>query len=151
MLGRIVRSADFQLVLSSPAKARSAHFAAHHVSFASPLAKSLQTALGAEELSTSNSEPCTQPVDEIGQARDLGHRLGIVVPKRHARRAATRNLLRRQIRAVMSRHERQLASGLWVVRLRAPFARSEFVAATSTALRVAAREELDSLFMRVSH
>jgi len=98
-----------------------------------------------------NSELCTQPVDEMGQAKAVGHRLGIVVPKRHARRAATRNLLRRQIRAVISRHELHLASGLWVVRLRAPFARSEFVAATSTALRLAAREELDNLFTRAGH
>ena len=67
------------------------------------------------------------------------HWLGLVVPKRHARRAVTRNLLKRQLRAAMGRHGASLPAGLWVVRLRAPFDRAEFLSPGSTALRDCAR------------
>lgn len=77
-----------------------------------------------------------------------GHWLGSVIPKRNARAAVTRNLLRRQIRAVISRHEANLAPGLWLVRLRAPYSRTSFHAASSEHLRDAAAQELDALFAR---
>jgi ribonuclease P protein component len=79
-----------------------------------------------------------------------GHWLGSVVPKRHARRSVTRSLLKRQIRAVASRHAARLPPGLWLVRLRAPFAAPGFVSAASTALRDAARSELELLFTRAA-
>jgi len=71
---------------------------------------------------------------------------GAVVPKRHARRAVTRSLLKRQIRSAVERHAHTLASGLWVVRLRAPFDKSRFPSAASDALKRAAAEELEALF-----
>lgn len=74
--------------------------------------------------------------------------LGSVVPKRHARRSVTRALLKRQIRAAMARHAEALPPGLWVVRLRAPFAPAQFPSAASDALRQAARSELEQLFSR---
>ena len=77
-----------------------------------------------------------------------GHWLGSVIPKRHARRSVTRNLLRRQIRAVMSDQLASLPPGLWLVRLRTPFAKEQFVSAASDALREAARAELQQLFVR---
>ena len=72
--------------------------------------------------------------------------LGLVVPKRHARRSVTRSLFKRQIRAAVGRHASQLAAGLWVVRLRAPFEKALYPSAASTALQRAARAELDRLF-----
>ena len=75
---------------------------------------------------------------------------GAVVPKRHARKAATRNLLRRQIRAAMDRHHGGLQHGLWLVRLRAPFDARQFQSAASSALRAAARDELDALLTRAA-
>ncbi len=74
--------------------------------------------------------------------------LGTVVPKRHARRAVTRNMIKREIRGAAQRLNagaQPLASGLWVVRLRAPFDRSVFASAASPALRSAARREIESL------
>jgi ribonuclease P protein component len=71
--------------------------------------------------------------------------LGLVVPKRHARRSVTRNLFKRQIRAAVGRHASAMANGLWVVRLRAPFDKAAFTSAASTALRRAAHNELDGL------
>jgi len=72
------------------------------------------------------------------------------VPKRHARRAVTRSLLKRQIYAAGGRHAAELDRGLWIVRLRAPFDRSRFVSAASPALRELARTELDELFRAAS-
>ena len=79
-----------------------------------------------------------------------GHWLGSVIPKRHARRAVTRNLLRRQIRAVMTARLHELPAGLWLVRLRQPFDRQRFVSAASPALRREARCELQQLFERAA-
>jgi ribonuclease P protein component len=75
---------------------------------------------------------------------------GAIVPKRHARKAATRNLLRRQIRAAMDRHHRSLPHGLWLVRLRAPFDARQYRSAAPDALRMAARNELDALLTRAA-
>ena len=76
--------------------------------------------------------------------------LGVVVPKRHARRAVTRNLLKRRIRLAMARHLQALAPGLWLVRLRAPFGREKFPSAASAALQAAADSELEQLFARAA-
>jgi ribonuclease P protein component len=70
---------------------------------------------------------------------------GCVVPKRHARRAVTRSLLKRQIRAAFDRHRCGLPAGLWLVRLRTPFAAPQFVSARSRRLSLAVRAELDAL------
>lgn len=78
------------------------------------------------------------------------HWFGAVVPKRHARRAVTRTLLKRQIRAATARHVERLPAGLWVVRLRAPFDRKVYVSASSTALRDTACLELDAAFAAVT-
>ena len=67
------------------------------------------------------------------------------MPKRHARRAVTRTLLKRQIRSVIGARAEALVGGLWVVRLRAPFDKARFPSAASDALRVCAREELERL------
>ncbi len=71
-----------------------------------------------------------------------------MVPKRHARRAVTRNLLKRQIRQAFVRHESSLPHGLWLVRLRRVFAPAEFVSARSELLAEAARRELEELLRR---
>ncbi len=87
-------------------------------------------------------------MDELPAAVPQGQWLGTVVPKRHARRAVTRNLLKRQMRAVMLAHGPALPPGLWVLRLKSPFDRTQFRSASSDALRVAARDELALLLQR---
>lgn len=74
--------------------------------------------------------------------------LGAIVPKRHAKRAVTRSLLKRQIRAAFNDLP-GLPAGLWVVRLRMPFDRKLFPSASSDALRAAAHDELATLVGRV--
>lgn len=73
--------------------------------------------------------------------------MGIVVPKRHAKRSVTRQLLKRQIRAAFAERP-GMPPGLWVVRLRSPFDRQKFPSAASDALRAAARAELAQLLDR---
>ena len=81
-------------------------------------------------------------------AGGLDRWLGLVVPKRHARRAVTRTLVKRQIRNVAAACAPQLEPGLWVVRQRSPFDPKQFPSAASDALKEAARAELRALFDR---
>ena len=140
MIGRLLRKSDFERLLAVPACSRSAHFAVHHV-HARP---SLGRPLGVDRLSTSHAPMQSGSVDNL----ESGWWLGSVLPKRHAPRAVTRNMLRRQIRAAMQRHLDRLPPGLWLVRLRQPFAHKQFVSADSPPLRAAASGELDRLFQR---
>jgi ribonuclease P protein component len=153
-----VKSADFERVLGSRSRLQSSHFALHHVD-GSPLpARKPRKKLVAAELSTDMAEVGALPVDDFPRmpkaialdTQDCGVWLGTVVPKRHARRAVTRSLLKRQIRAAVAAHAERLASGLWVVRLRAGFDRATFASAASDALGAAARTELDGLLSRCS-
>ena len=75
--------------------------------------------------------------------------LGAMVPKRWAKRAVTRNAIKRQIYNVSAEFEPVLSQRAHVVRLRAAFDRSVFVSATSDALKAAVRAELQQLFARV--
>ena len=71
---------------------------------------------------------------------------GAIVPKRWARRAVTRNLIKRQIRHIMPAHIPALPDGLAVVvRQRAAFDPQQFVSASSAMLRTAVRQELREL------
>lgn len=72
--------------------------------------------------------------------------LGAMVPKRWARRAVTRNTIKRQIYAVGATFEDRLPQAAHVVRLRTAFDRKQFVSATSDQLRQAVRTELVQLF-----
>lgn len=72
--------------------------------------------------------------------------LGAMVPKRWARRAVTRNTIKRQIYAVGATFEDRLPRAAHVVRLRTAFDRKQFVSATSDQLRQAVRTELVQLF-----
>ena len=146
VFGRLVHKADFERLLATRSRMRSAHFAVHHVSGgpqrpAAPAKGDFST-----KLSTAPAPDMTQPVDDSPSARWIG----CVVPKRHARRAVTRNLLKRQIRASFARHAPGLPAGLWLVRLRVGFAATEFVSARSVALAKAARAELDGLLGKVA-
>lgn len=75
--------------------------------------------------------------------------LGALVPKRWARRAVTRNLIRRQIYALAQELVSPQPHAAYVVRLRAAFDRQKFVSAASHALRHAVRTELELLFTHI--
>ena len=78
-----------------------------------------------------------------------GRHCGVLVPNRWARRAVTRSTIKRQMRAVAAAHAGQIPEQTAVViRLRSAFDRKRFISATSDALRVAVRTELEQLFSR---
>ena len=146
IIGKLQRPVDFERVLGRQSRARSAHFALHHLP-ANPApsawhAARLRTA--SAELSTGESQPVHNPVEQDPPAEPQGCWVGMVVPKRHAKRSVTRQLLKRQIRAAFAEAV-GVPPGLWVVRLRSPFDRQKFPSAASEALRQAARAELAQL------
>ncbi len=69
-----------------------------------------------------------------------------MVPKRWAKRAVTRNTIRRQIYSVSSEQTIAGSGSAQVVRLRVGFDRGVFVSATSQALKKLVRQELTQLF-----
>jgi len=176
-LGRIVRPADYARVLATPLRLRSAHFAVHHLegrplppnrpglrspapAADAPRAEPAPTAGRPPDNASLSTELSTEvytvgdpDVDDLCSAAISGSGpqcwLGLVVPKRHAKRAVTRTLLKRQIRAVFGDLP-ELPPGLWVVRLRMPFERKQFPSASSDALRTAARAELLQLTRKLA-
>lgn len=153
-VARLVRAVDFERVLRTRSIAGSAHFALHHLAVGPTVWQSRQAAAGRLPDRTARDDATTieTTADRIRAAIErpapAGLWLGCVVPKRHARRAVTRSLLKRQIRAVVSDAGNRLAAGLWVVRLRAPFDPQRYVSAASSALRTTARDELRALIGR---
>jgi ribonuclease P protein component len=73
-----------------------------------------------------------------------------MVPKRWARRAVTRNAIKRQIYTVSLRFATRLPLAAHVVRLRTGFDRKQFISASSEQLKLAVRLELEQLFERAS-
>ena len=76
--------------------------------------------------------------------------LGAMVPKRWARRAVTRNAIKRQIYQVSTAPDISLPPAAHVVRLRAGFDRARFPSASSEQLKAAVRGELQQLFARAA-
>ncbi|QFZ82560.1 ribonuclease P protein component [Variovorax paradoxus] len=123
---RLKTRAQFQAVLAGATVARTAHFALHRCALD-------VSASGAASLF---------PSDEVW--------LGAMVPKRWARRAVTRNAIKRQIYTVSAAPGVVLPRAAHVVRLRAGFDRKVFVSASSDKLKAAVRAELQQLLARAA-
>lgn len=146
-LGRLVQAADFERVLKAPSRARSPHFVVHHLA-TGPQRRIVKPAAPlVPELSTGDAPERREVVDNSPPDHQW---LGVVVPKRHAKRAVTRALIKRQMRAAVARHAGGLPQGLWVLRLRSPFDPKQFPSARSEALRIAVRSELDTVLQRAA-
>ena len=134
---RLKTRPQFQAALAGGIISRTAHFALH------------RTALEASTPHRDAPEPSgpgRTPVLFDGH----GVWVGAMVPKRWARRAVTRNTIKRQIYQVSAAFEPRLPAEAHVVRLRATFDRSQFISATSDVLKRAVRAELEQLFGRVA-
>ncbi len=112
------------MVLAGNTVARTRHFALHR-----------------KELDLANTPPLFAENDVW---------VGAVVPKRWARRAVTRNAIKRQIYAACSEIKQQIPIAAHVVRLRSGFDKSEFASAWSVQLKTAVRLELNHLFSRIA-
>src|SRR4051812_39038025 len=146
-LPRLVVAADFERTLRLRSRAATTHFAVHHVAAEPSPRGAARKQPSPPKLSTIENPPIPLPVEDFcaeAPAPTLSW-VGAVVPKRHARRAVTRSLIKRQIYAAAERHRDRMAPGLWIVRLRSPFDRGEFASAASAALVRSARAELDNL------
>ncbi len=147
---RLRESVDFERVLAQPAAAVNRYFALHGIEAAPQRRPSSQHKPERTDLSTGD-----EPIREVSVDNKLdrgqpalpieGVWLGIVVPKRHARRAVTRSLLKRQIRANLGKHMASLPAGMWVVRLRTAITPSLFTSAASEPLRVVILREINHL------
>ncbi len=104
----------------------------------------------AQELPTEAASDRTESVDNsvLLVAPPLG--LALVVPKRHAKRAATRNLIKRQMREALRRRLDGWMGRHILIRQRGPFDRKQFPSAASDALRTVVRAELDQLFAQAA-
>jgi ribonuclease P protein component len=111
--------------------AKTAHFALHAAD--KPVAPELPTDAAPDRTESVDNKP-----EPLGVA--------LVVPKRHARRAVTRNLAKRQMREALQRHLADWPGGQLLIRQRAPFDAQRFPSAASAGLRQAVRLELDRLF-----
>ncbi|MEO7548293.1 MAG: ribonuclease P protein component [Ramlibacter sp.] len=123
---RLKTQAQFQAVMAGSTVSRTVHFALHRLPLDAP----------------------TPAIPSLPHALFAVHEawVGTLVPKRWARRAVTRNAIKRQIHAVSLACEPQLPVAAHVVRLRAGFDRKQFISATSPLLKAAVRAELQQLF-----
>lgn len=109
---------------------RTPHFALHRAALETPASPAVQGV-------------AAQP---LFATRDVW--MGALVPKRWARRAVTRNAIKRQIYTVSASLVLELPAAAHVVRLRSAFERAHFVSACSDALKRAVRTELQLLFAK---
>ncbi|MEK9801821.1 MAG: ribonuclease P protein component [Curvibacter sp.] len=127
---RLKTRTQFQALLASTPLARTEHFVMHRLD--------LQTAC-----ETPASSPTPAALFPNG-----GLWLGAMVPKRWARRAVTRHLIKRQIYSIGEQRLVQPGDVAYLVRLRTAYGRPQFRSAASDALRMAVRSEIEQLFSR---
>jgi ribonuclease P protein component len=124
---RLKTREQFQVVLACAPFARTEHFVMHRM-----------------VLDASSTQTVLQP-----SFAAEGPWIGAMVPKRWARRAVTRNLIKRQIYSHAEQHASALPAHAYLVRLRSAFDRVQFASSASDALRVAVRREIEQLFSKV--
>jgi len=146
---RLKTRAQFEAVLAGGTTVfRTEHFALHRAG----LGPAPEAPAPPPQQPATDGHPTVQPAGprSAGSAALFAVRgepwIGAVLPRRWARRAVTRNAIRRQIYAVSQDFEPQLPAAAHVVRLRAGFDRTQFPSASSTALKRAVRAELQRLF-----
>jgi ribonuclease P protein component len=140
---RLKTRPQFQAALAGGTVSRTAHFALHRLSLTSTSETSPASAVHLGPAPSPEQALFASPVH-------AGVWLGAMVPKRWARRAVTRNAIKRQIYNVSERFADRLPVAAHVVRLRTTFDRKQFVSASSEPLKLAVRQELEQLFERAA-
>jgi ribonuclease P protein component len=125
---RLKSREQYQAVLAGTTVARTAHFAMHS---------------SAKDATAQKPAQSTQERNALFNADGVW--LGAMVPKRWAKRAVTRNLIKRQIYNVANRYEALLPVTAHVIRLRAGFDRQEFISAASDQLKKTVKTEIELL------
>jgi ribonuclease P protein component len=120
---RLKTRPQFQAVLGAGLVAKTSHFAMHRL-----------------ELGATASTP--PPVIFSSLFPVKASWLGAMAPKRWAKRAATRNAIKRQIYTVSASLRSSIPQAAFLIRLRREFSRMEYASASSEALKQAIRAEL---------
>ena len=132
---RLKTRSQFQAGLAGNKLASSAHFVVHHLAAYRP-------AFNAD----------CNPAEADGRTALFSRSdlwLGPLIPKKWAKRAVTRNAIKRQIFNVARDFETVLPLGAYVIRLRSGFAKKQFSSASSDHLKQTVREELCQLMAKV--
>ena len=116
---RLKSRPQFQAVLDGVLIAKTSHFALHRIEL---------------ESCPSADAPALFPVKAAW--------IGAMAPKRWAKRAVTRNVIKRQIYTVSASLTSSIPQAVFLVRLRREFSRKEYPSAASAALKEAVRAEL---------
>jgi len=130
-LKRIKAWAQFQQLMKIPPVARSKHFVVH---------RATQTMVAPSEV----NKP------DLLQSHVKGLCLAALLPKRWAKRAVTRNALRRQIYAAFAQQQAHLAPVPHLVRMRSAMDPAMFTSACSDPMKKAVRQEIDQLLTHLS-
>jgi ribonuclease P protein component len=141
-LQRLKTRAQFQAVLAGSTVARSEHFALHR-SGLSPR-NNREAGIGASEL-VAKVMPDETGLRSLFPVFDLW--MGAMVPKRWAKRAVSRNAIKRQIYTVSADFSPKHRQAAFVVRLRRDFSRKVYLSASSDQLKQAVRTELMALMV----
>jgi ribonuclease P protein component len=126
---RLKTRAQFQAVLAGTIVAKTPHFALH------------RNVLDAKAAPIRSGKL----FDSALLFRQQDTWIGAMVPKRWAKRAVTRNAIKRQIYTVSADFFHQYPQSAFVVRLRSSFPSTEFVSAVSDQLKQAVRAEVQAL------
>jgi ribonuclease P protein component len=120
---RLKTRPQFQAVLGGELVAKTSHFAMHRV-----------------ELEVAASATSSALLTSLFPVKATW--LGAMAPKRWAKRAVTRNAIKRQIYTVSTSLTPPFPQAAFLVRLRREFSRKDYVSASSAALKEAVRAEL---------
>lgn len=141
---RLQTRPQFQAVLAGAIVAKTPHFALHRNALdARPRQKApagQSSAVHSDEIAVGAA-----PGPDRGLFPIPDFWVGAMVPKRWAKRAVTRNAIKRQIYTVSADFSHQYPEAAYVVRLRRDFSRQEFVSAVSEPLKQAVRAEVQAL------
>ncbi|QHJ01528.1 ribonuclease P protein component [Xylophilus rhododendri] len=140
---RLKTRPQFQAVLAGGIVARTSHFALHRLVLGSAgvVAPAVDNPQDCPEGGAFVAPPLFAPADQTW--------VGAMVPKRWAKRAVTRNAIKRQIYTICTAAQGQLPQAAYVLRLKSTFDRKQFLSASSDVLKAAVRQELQLLLERL--
>ena len=152
---RLKTRTQFQAVLAGGIIARTPHFALHRAMLDTPVPVAMApvpvpdlASVATHTPTLPQPKPQTMPTKLLFQVCDVW--MGAMVPKRWAKRAVTRNAIKRQIYNVSAVAGKTLPTAAHVVRLRAGFDKAACPSATSDALKAMVRVELNQLFAKAA-
>jgi ribonuclease P protein component len=137
---RLKTRPQFQAVLAGSVVARTEHFVLHRNSLLPLEAPALQATPETAQDKKPGQGFTARPLFPVPDVW-----IGAMVPKRWAKRAVTRNAIKRQIYTVSVDLLHNYPQAAFLVRLRREFSRKEFVSATSVQLNEAVRAEVTAL------